>query len=329
VAERHKLISLVYAILDIQKGRYGYADVVTYSGPTFIRVHSSKHDSSTAYSHDKDFDDLMNERKLHNYTTTIDEQSKPVVVLLTDSGPDENSHYKKTVRIIIEHFDKYDLDIIIVACFALHQNASNPLRTNNKKLEKRNFKAAGDVHYCPNKKSESWIKKHVMTCRYFTQVTKYNDRSCCKPFHSEITQILPNWFFPPSLMIQQNPDTICMANISASNDTIHFSPFILSILMERKLISLNMNLRCLPFDWYCLTVNKLINEYICLYCNWYFALKGALKNHTKKCSYKKFNLSHGEFLISNKNNETIWVEEEAIPEDVLETYNQQVQVQEE
>ncbi|CAG8757019.1 11945_t:CDS:1, partial [Cetraspora pellucida] len=69
----------------------------------------------------------------------------------------------------------------------------------------------------------------------------------------------------------------------------------------------------------------------------------ALKNHTKKCSYKKSNLSvelalntqnfqannnvsihnyrHGEFLISNKNNETMWVEEEAIPEDVLETYN--------
>ncbi|CAG8717623.1 18158_t:CDS:2, partial [Cetraspora pellucida] len=192
VAERHKLILLVYAILDVQEGRYEHADAVTYLGPTFIRVHSDKHDSSTAYSHGKDFDDLMNERKLHNYTTTIDEQPKPVVVLLTDGGPDENPHYKKTVQMMIEHFDTYDLDTIIVACFAPHQNAQ--LRTNDKELEKRNFKAAGDVlasiwentvidnylvlikyvepseaHYCPNEKSEPWIEKHVMTCCYFIQ----------------------------------------------------------------------------------------------------------------------------------------------------------------
>ncbi|CAG8605912.1 34232_t:CDS:2 [Racocetra persica] len=277
VAERHKLIPSVYAVLDVQEGKYGHADAVTYSGPTFIRIHSSKHDSSTMYSHRKDFDDLMNEKQLRNYTTTTNEQPKPVVVLLNDSGPDENPRYRKTIQMMIKHFDKYDLDTIIVACFASHQSASNPverriaplsydlasiilpydtfrthlntqLRTNNEELEKRNFKAARDVltsvwentiidsylvlvkyidsskkHHYSNEKSALWMEKHVMTCRYMTQVTKCDDQSCCKLFRSGIRQILSNCFFSPPLKIQQKPSSICAANINASDDTIHYS----------------------------------------------------------------------------------------------------------
>ncbi|CAG8713601.1 3277_t:CDS:2, partial [Racocetra persica] len=140
IAKRHKLIPSVYAVLDVQE----------------------------------DFDDLMNEKQLRNYITTTNEQPKPVVVLLSDGGPDENPWYRKTIQMMIEHFDKYDLDTIIVAYFAPHQSASNPverqiaplshdlagvilphdifgtyldtqLRTNNEELEKCNFKAAEDV----------------------------------------------------------------------------------------------------------------------------------------------------------------------------------------
>ncbi|CAG8798840.1 27705_t:CDS:2, partial [Dentiscutata erythropus] len=249
-----------------KQGKYGQAEAVTYSGLTFIRIHSGKHDSSTAYSHGKDFDDLINEEKLHNYTTT-NKQPKPVVVLISDGGPNENSRYRKTIQMMIEHFDKYNLDTIIV------------LKTNDEELEKHNFKAAADIltsiwedtiinnypvlvkyidspnkHYSPSEKSATWIEKHVMTCRYVTQVVKCDD---------------------PSLFIN-------------------------------------------------------------------------FKNYTRKCSRKESNLSveaaldtqeflvvyvhnyrHGEFLVSNESSETMWVEEEAVPEDVLEAYNQQVQVQEE
>ncbi|CAG8627830.1 6430_t:CDS:2, partial [Scutellospora calospora] len=64
ITEKHKLIPLVYAILDIQEG------------PTFIRICSNKHDSSTAYSHNKDFNNLMIEEQLHNYTTTYIDPSE-------------------------------------------------------------------------------------------------------------------------------------------------------------------------------------------------------------------------------------------------------------
>ncbi|CAG8838120.1 28776_t:CDS:1, partial [Gigaspora margarita] len=101
-------------------------------------------------------------------------QSKPVVLMLADGGPDENSHYKKTIQVMIEHFIKYDLDTIIVVSFVLHQSASNPverqmaplshnlariilphntfgshldeqLKTTDDELEKHNFKAAGEI----------------------------------------------------------------------------------------------------------------------------------------------------------------------------------------
>ncbi|CAG8677566.1 537_t:CDS:2, partial [Dentiscutata erythropus] len=331
VAERYKLISSVYAILDIQEGKYGQAEAVTYLGPTFIRIHSSKHDSSTAYSHDKDFDDLINEEKLRNYTTT-NEQPKPVVVLISDGGLDENSRYRKTIQMMIEYFDKYNLDTIIVVCFVLHQSAFNPvkrrmvplshdlagvillhdtfgsyldtqLKTNDEELKKLLVKYINppNEHYSPSEKSATWIEKHVMTCHYVTQVMKCDDPSCYKPFCSGIRQILPNRFFPLPLVVQQTPYNICIAKINEFDDTTHFSSFLLSVLMEKKLTSPNMNLRYLPFDWYCPTVNKSINEYICSYYN-----RGCF----------------GYLRIPSG------VEEEAVPKDVLETYNQQVQVQE-
>ncbi|CAG8843569.1 23560_t:CDS:2, partial [Racocetra persica] len=159
-------------------------------------------------------------------------------------------------------------------------------------------------HY-PNKKLALWIEKHVMTCRYMTQVTKCDDQSCCKPFRT---------------------------NINASDDTIHYFGFLLSVLMEGKLIPPNMNLRRFPFNWYCPTINKSINEYICPYCNKYFALKKTLNYYTRKYSYKESNLSvepsldvqdfqvdtnasihnyrHGEVLVSNQSKDAMWVEKE-------------------
>ncbi|CAG8701212.1 5480_t:CDS:2, partial [Dentiscutata heterogama] len=91
-------------------------EAVTYSGPTFIRIRSSKHDSSTAYSHGKDFDNLIVEEKLHNFTIT-DGQSKPIIVIISNSGPNKNLCYRKIVQMI----------------------------TSDKELEKYNFKAAGNV----------------------------------------------------------------------------------------------------------------------------------------------------------------------------------------
>ncbi|CAG8469436.1 7293_t:CDS:2 [Dentiscutata erythropus] len=287
VAERHKLIPSVYTVLDIQEDKYRQAEAVTYSGPMFIKIRSSKHDSSTAYSHGKDFDDLM---------------PKPVVVMISDGGPDENPCYRKTVQIIVDHFIKYNLDTIIMVCYASHQSAFNPverqmaplsydlagiillhdtfesnldaqLKTSDEELEKYNFKVARDVlisvwentiidgypvlvkyiepseeSYCPNEKSAAWMEKHVITCHYMTQVIKYDDSSCYKPFCSGIKQVLPNRFFPPPLLLQQKLHSICTASMGISDNTTHFGGLLLSVLMEGKLTPPGTDLKYFPFD---------------------------------------------------------------------------------
>ncbi|CAG8822788.1 8162_t:CDS:2, partial [Racocetra persica] len=295
VAERHKLIPSVYAVLDIQKDKYGQAEAVIYSGPIFIRIRSGKYDSSTAYSYSKDFDDLMVEKKLHNHTMT-DGQSKPMVVMISDGKPDENPCYRKHASNPVERRMaplSHDLAGIILPHDIFGSHLDIQLRTSDKKLEKRNFKMAKDVLASIG-----------------------------------IKQILLNHFFPPPLLIQQKLQSICVASMGIFDNTTHFGSFLLSILMEGKLTPLDTNLQYFLFDWYCPTVNKLINDYLCSYCNQYYALKRALKIHIKK--YKKFNLSKEPVLDiqDNESSETMQVDEEVVLEDLLETYPQQVQVQE-
>ncbi|CAG8797926.1 34009_t:CDS:2, partial [Racocetra persica] len=145
IVERHKLIPLVYAVLDVQEGKYGHADAVIYSGPTFIRICSGKHDSSTTYSREKDFDNLMNEGQLRNYTTTTNKQPKPVVVLLSDGvcfAP-----YQSVSNLVERRIAplSHDLAGVILPHDTFGTHLDTQLRTNDEELEKCNFKAAGDV----------------------------------------------------------------------------------------------------------------------------------------------------------------------------------------
>ncbi|CAG8626405.1 7581_t:CDS:2, partial [Dentiscutata heterogama] len=266
VAERHKLISSDYAVLDEQEDKYEQAEAITYSA----------------------------KEKLHNFTI-MDSQPKPMVVMISDGKPNENPCYRKTVQMIVNHFIKYNLDTIIMACYTPHQSISNSLKTSNEELEKHNFKYIEpfEESHCLNKKSAAWIEKHVITCRYMTQVIKCDDPSCYKPFRSKIKQVLPNHFFLPPLLLQQKLHSICTANMGISDNTTHFGSFLLSVLMEGKLTSPDANLYYFSFDWYCPTINKSINKYL------YY-----------------------------ESSESMQIDEEIVLEDLLETYLQKVQVHE-
>ncbi|CAG8846408.1 23185_t:CDS:2, partial [Gigaspora margarita] len=305
----------------------------------------------------------MSDERLYNFTTTEDGQSKPVVLMLADGGPDENPCYKKTIQVIIEHFIKYNLDTIIAVCFALHQSVSNPverrmaplshdlagiilphdtfgshldeqLKTTDDELEKHNFKVAGEIlasvwentvindpeeHYQSrlDEKSVAWIERHTMTCRYITQVVKCNDTSCCRPFRSGILQLLSNQFFSPPILVQQKSHGICAASINASDDTTHFSNFLLSTLMARKLIPPEMNLQHFSFNWYSPTINKSINEYLCSF--WF-----QDTDHLVYPIVVIYNYQYGKFLVSNDKGKAMWIEEDTIPEDAPESLFQEV-----
>lgn len=52
---------------------------------------------------------------------------KPVVIILTDGGPDENPRYDKVIRAAIQHFLCHDLDAIFIATNAPGRSGFNPV----------------------------------------------------------------------------------------------------------------------------------------------------------------------------------------------------------
>lgn len=89
VAEKHELIPSVYGALEIKPQRMGDLDATSYSGPTYTAIRSGKHDSSTAASHAVDFERLL---ELPEFESTMKFQGtvKPVIIINSDGGPDEN-----------------------------------------------------------------------------------------------------------------------------------------------------------------------------------------------------------------------------------------------
>ncbi|CAG8483177.1 6702_t:CDS:2 [Racocetra persica] len=156
-----------------------------------------------------------------------DGQLKPIVLMISDSGSDENSRYKKTIQVMIDASNpverqmeplSYDLAKIILPYDIFGSHLDKQLKIADEKLEKRNFKAAGEIlafvlenitingypilveYVDPEKsyqlrldeKSATWIERYTITCRYIIQIIKYNNTSCCRPFCSRILQLLPN-----------------------------------------------------------------------------------------------------------------------------------------
>jgi len=93
VADRHKLIPSVYAMLDIEPKKMGNLTAVSYSGPTYIAIRSGKHDSSTAFSHGTDLETILQREEHISYTKTETGETKPVIIIVVDGGPDENPRF--------------------------------------------------------------------------------------------------------------------------------------------------------------------------------------------------------------------------------------------
>ncbi len=158
-APAHKLIPSVNALCDIVDG------IVTYTGPTVIKIRSAKHDSSTAASHHNDFNALFQAHP---------DKLKPIVVVSVDGGPDENPRFPKTLAYSIKKFKDNNLDALITLCHAPGNSAFNPVerrmaplsrelagvvlphehygshldssgKTIDTELERRNFQHAGEA----------------------------------------------------------------------------------------------------------------------------------------------------------------------------------------
>ena len=161
IGTKHKLIPSVYGVCDIspKDGK------VTYSGETFIRVRSGKHDISSAYTHAYDVREL--------FTSNLIER-KPVLIMGTDGAADEAPRFPKTLSTAVDLFKMLELDALIHGVNAAGLSAFNPVerrmaplshdlagiilphdsfgdhldssgKTIDEELEKRNFFRAAEI----------------------------------------------------------------------------------------------------------------------------------------------------------------------------------------
>ena len=160
IGTAHKLIPSVYGVCNInQKGE------VTYSGDTFIRIRSGKHDKSSAETHAYDMQQLFQTGQV---------TPKPILLLETDGAADEAPRYPKPLAAAIALFKQLNLDVLLHGVNASGLSAFNPIerrmaplshdlagiilphdtfgdhldgngKTIDIELERRNFKKAAEI----------------------------------------------------------------------------------------------------------------------------------------------------------------------------------------
>lgn len=97
---------------------------------------SGKHSRSTAFSHAKDFERMLEIGQFDKMTRNSQGELKPILVCFVDGGPDENPRYPKTIQVAIHHFVKNDYDARFIATNAPGRSAFNPVERRMAPLSK-------------------------------------------------------------------------------------------------------------------------------------------------------------------------------------------------
>ena len=108
IGEKHKLIPSVYASCEIKDKK------ITFNGPTYIAIQSAKHDSSTAQTHQYDFEKIMELEEFKHSVKNKNGDIKPILCVAVDGGPDESPSNHKTLLAWCNRFKKEDIDAIFV-----------------------------------------------------------------------------------------------------------------------------------------------------------------------------------------------------------------------
>ena len=173
VASKHKLVPSVFAACEIQTASARCQPEISYTWPLYIAIRSLKHESITAFTHDRDFDHVLELEDFSSVAKNRD-QVKLIVLAFVDGVPDENLRFPKVLSVAIDHFRKYKLDVHIAMTHAPGMSAYSYVecrmaslskalaevvlnhdacgthldesgRTIGVELEKENFRVAGKV----------------------------------------------------------------------------------------------------------------------------------------------------------------------------------------
>lgn len=163
-------------------------------------LRSGKHSTSNAYSHGRDIDFLYDNvpefNQIMKRETENELHPKPVLIIISDGGPDENPRYEHVIEVAVHHFVKRDLDGLFIATNAPgrsaynrverrmaplsrdlcglilpHDEFGNHLNNRNEtidvELEKKHFQKAGEI--LANVWSENIIDNYATTASFVNE----------------------------------------------------------------------------------------------------------------------------------------------------------------
>ena len=107
----------VYAACEIQTTSARCLPEISYTGLLYITIHSLKHELSTAFTHGRDFNHVLELEEFASVPKNRD-QVKPIVLAFVDGGPNENPRFPKVLSVTIDHFRKYELHVYIAVTHA-------------------------------------------------------------------------------------------------------------------------------------------------------------------------------------------------------------------
>ena len=122
ITPQHKLIP---SVIGDEKEKDFSGDAVPSSGPTYCAIRSVKHSGFSAYHHLQDMKNIRSPDIFDDSFNNDTSESKPVMIVTVDGGPDENPRYTKTIECVINYFTTQDLDAFFLATNAPERSAFN------------------------------------------------------------------------------------------------------------------------------------------------------------------------------------------------------------
>ncbi|XP_065676731.1 uncharacterized protein LOC136092421 [Hydra vulgaris] len=113
VGTQQKFIPSVYGICE-----FNNTGNVSYSGDTFIRIKSGKHDTSNAFTHAFDVRELFKTKLV---------KRRPIMLMETDGAQDKAPRFPKTLATAVDLFRLLDLDALLHVVNAAGPSAFNPV----------------------------------------------------------------------------------------------------------------------------------------------------------------------------------------------------------
>ncbi|CAG8641988.1 30528_t:CDS:2 [Gigaspora margarita] len=222
---KQKLIPSVYLTIDLEDSNDSL-----HNGQLLIFIRPQWLLKTSSLTHIVDLIQIVENPDLSS-KLKLEDEFKPILVLLVDNGPDENPRHLKNIKEYCKLFIELNLDYFTIRTHAPGQSAYNPVERSMSTLSEKlagivlpidNFGSYLDsndhihgkevfIEYVDeqidsfNKAldiSWSWIEIHYQICQYFLDIRKCNNFNCCSKWRAEeVADLLAenDRFLPPAI----------------------------------------------------------------------------------------------------------------------------------